>query len=152
MKKNLKLTIICLLVALLAGGLFYVRGGYPLQASSGGQIAYVNIQEVAQIHPAFQEVQMKYQEEMMRIQEKMSEEAEELGEEATEEDLDVLQREAEMELQETQQLLIQDALDKVGEDVEEIASKEGFEIVLQKEHVLAGGTNITDLVLQTLEE
>lgn len=146
-KTNLRrLAGIVVFVLLVA---FLVIGALSITAAEKPVVASVNLDRIAQAHPAFAEVVQIYQNEIAQLQKEMEEKMEGLDEEEAIQ----LQMEIEEQLQQRAIELQNEAIDSIQNDIQRIASEKGYDYIVAEDMLLAGGPvkDVTDEFLAEIE-
>ena len=100
----------------------------------------------------FKEAEMELIQERNGMLQKMREEmqkAQERGEEPSPAEIQAMQKAIEARLESLQQQKLTPLLKAVNDSVEEVAKQEGLSLVLDTQHVMYGGRNLTELVVDT---
>ncbi len=142
-RKPAGVAVFIVLVALL------VIGALNITAREKPVIATVNLDRIAQAHPAFTEAVSAYQEEIEQLQQEMEEKMEDLSEEEALK----LRAELETKLQQRAKELQQEAFDSIQKDIQRIAGKKGYDYIVVEKMLLTGGPapDATDEFLQEIE-
>ena len=120
----------------------------------GGKIAIVDVQKVVSQSRPVAELRQDMQNQMAELQEWVAQSNAEIDKEKSKEKKEELTKAAQEELQQ-KQLVIQKAYSEKLQQldasltaiIEKTAKEEGFQVVLVKSSVAAGGTDITDKVI-----
>ena len=100
----------------------------------------------------FKEAEMELIQERNGMLQKMREEmqkAQERGEQPSPAEIQAMQKAIEARLESLQQQKLTPLLKAVNDSVEEVAKQEGLSLVLDTQHVMYGGRNLTELVVDT---
>lgn len=143
--RKFQLAVVLLLAALIAA---VVLLGIMTEDKSVDKVAYVNLKQVFEEHPARRAAEAKLNEKAAEYQQELENEAEELS--------GAEQKEMLLKYQQQLEDLESELLASVTREVEEIikatAADKKVKFVLESEQVLAGGYNLTDDVLKKLNE
>ena len=142
--------------------LFFVIGGLAVKAKAAA-IGYIDVQRIFKEYKeiANAEAELKKEEEAFKKEyeerKKKLDEAQEAGK--SKEELDQLQKDMEEELKPMKEKLVQlnkrlteDLQNKIVKSVEKVAKKLGIDIVMDKQALITGGTDLTNLVLTELNK
>ena len=129
------------LIAIL---LLLARTEDAVAAESNLRIAVIDTQEVMQAHPAFQEAMQEYQREMQQLQQQL--------EGADEEQRAMMQQMVQQQMQQKGAELQERAFEALQEDVREFADEENYDYVMDANVLLAGGTDVTDKMMEKIGE
>ena len=137
-----KLVPVLSVVFLLAGILSFGA----ISAAEDVVIVSVNLDEIAEVHPAFHKAQEQFMEEVQEMQEELAE---------MDEDEAMLAREQmDMELEQKAMEYQQQAMQEIRDDVEEIAEELGYDYIVVEGMLLAGEAqeDVTEEILEIIEE
>ena len=109
-----------------------------------GRIAFVDVETVFENHPEREQAEEELNLTAEEMQARMEDEAEDLEAGEREELLQEYQEELERE----EEKLIGEVLNDIEETVTSLAEEKGVEVVLEGKHVLYGGYDLTDDVLE----
>jgi len=113
--------------ALLIAG-FGIWGSY---SSAGGvEIVSVDLDHIAQLHPAFEEAQAQLMEEIEKMQAEL--------EEMDQEEAMMMQQQMDMEIEQMAMQLQQEALSEVQGEIQEFADAENYQYIVADGMLLAG--------------
>lgn len=142
----LKLAGVVVFILLIA---FLVIGALSITATEKPVIASVNLDKIAQVHPAFTEAVKVYQDEIAQLQQEMDEKMKDLDQEEALK----LRTELETQLQQRAIELQQEAFDSIQKDIQRIADEKGYDYIVVENMLLAGGPvkDVTDEILQKIE-
>lgn len=135
--KPFKVLCICLTAAFftMAGAV----GAFAGDAENIG-IVTVDTNEIMQQHPAFKEAQQTLQSEAQKMQQQMKEQGQQQ------------QQAAQQQLQQKSRKLQQNAMDEVRADIQKIADEKGYDYVMDKNALISGGKDVTDEILEEIQE
>ncbi|MFP4453679.1 MAG: OmpH family outer membrane protein [Desulfobacterales bacterium] len=131
---------------ILAAAVFTMAAASGAYAADNGlgKIVTVNINQIVEKHPAFIEAQQTLQGEAQKMREDM--------EGKNEQEQQQMQQQLQQQMQQRSQQLQQEALEKVRNDVQEIADEKGYDLVMDANALFAGGEDVTDEVMEAIEE
>lgn len=132
------LSVLFLLAGVLSFGATSVAGDIV--------IVSVDLDAIAEVHPAFHKAQEQFMEEVQEMQEELAE---------MDEDEAMLAREQmDMELEQKAMEYQQQALQEIRDDIGEIAEELGYDFVVVEGMLLAGEAekDVTEEVLEIIEE
>ncbi len=112
--------------------------------SSNAPIGYFD-QEVVRTLKVFQETEMQ----LLQKRQELAKEFEEKTKGMSNADRELLERQLKLKLESYQEQLTTPLVTAVNESVKEVAQAEGLSLVLDKQHVMQGGRNMTDKVVET---
>ncbi len=115
-------------------------------AAENPAIASINTEELFQVHPAIENMQMELQEKQMEMMADL--------EDADEEEAMMMQEQMQMELQELQEELLDEAFAEIEADVGSIAADLGYDVVIDPQGVVAGADylDLVDITEEVLEQ
>ena len=136
-------------IFLLAGLFFGMQpGAIPSllaeEDEPAGRIAFVDVEMVFENHPEKERAEEELNMTAEEMQARLEDEAEDLEAGEQEELIQEYQKELEREEEE----LIGEVLNDIEETITGLAEEKGVEIVLEGKHVLYGGYDLTDEVLE----
>ena len=145
---NKKIIAVGLLLAVLVVGSFVI-----VQANSGSisgeqKIGYVDMDRLFQHHPERGTAEDQLRKEAQKMQQELEEQAEGLEDQERQQLLQHYQG----ELQQLEEELIQGVMEDINEEIRQAAERNGVEVVFDKSVVVAGGHNLTEEVLEIIEE
>lgn len=108
------------------------------------KIVTVNTNQIVKNHPAFINAQQTLQGEAQEMRQEMQ------GKEKQEQR--AAQQQMQQKLQQRSRELQQDALEKVRQDIQEIADENGWDYVMDANVLLAGGEDVTEEVMKEIGE
>ncbi len=149
MKFNVKYLLILGLIGVLMGAAINFIPVNKIMAGDEvqGKIAYVDIQEVFNVHPDKDSAEKKLNELARTMQEDLEKKARELSEEEQQEMLSEYQK----NLSEEEQGLIQNILADIDEAINTVAEEKQVKMVLDKKNVVYGGYNMTQDVIDYIK-
>jgi len=136
------------LVSILVG-LFFVVGfaglGTPVLADDIVVVS-VDLDAIAEVHPAFHEAQEQFMQEVQEMQEELAE--------MDEDEAMAAQQQMDMELEQKAMEYQQMALQQIRDDIQEIADDLGYDLVVVEGMLLAGEAqeDATEEILEAIEE
>ncbi|MFO7929933.1 MAG: OmpH family outer membrane protein [Thermodesulfobacteriota bacterium] len=133
--RTLKALCFCLAAALFT---FAAAAGVHAQDGEISGIVTVDTNEIMEKHPAFMEAQQTLQNEAQQMQQQMQEGSQEE------------QQSAQQQMQQRSQQLQQEALEEVRQDIQKVADEKGYDYVMDTNALLAGGTDVTDEVIEAI--
>ncbi len=151
MKKHLgfKKVLPVLTLGLILIGMAFLLQDPSISASEEYQtIGFVNIEAIFQVHPEREAAETSLQLRALQLQQEMEEKAQELDAE----DQQQLLLGYQQELEQYEHELIAGIIKEIEEIVTKVAQEEGIAVVLEASHVLYGGVDLTDLVIEALME
>lgn len=151
MKKEFNFTIIILIVALIIflSYNFYINSEINLfENNEIPEIAYVNLQEVYNVHPA----KKRAEEKIDNLARDMEAELNEMVEDLDGQDQQDLLESHQIELNRKEQQLVEEILININQVINKLAEKKEIRLVLDKEQVVYGGYNLTEDVINYVEE
>ena len=137
-RKNIDRILAGILAVVLLAGAAGISTAYTFE------IAYFDVAEVSMLHPAMQEAQDKLYEE----EERLLSQFEQMDQEAQMMQQEMLYQ----ELEEIRRALVNEAISKISEDVDIIAGELGYDYILDKNVIFAGGDDITEQVVEWIRE
>lgn len=136
-----------LTLGLILIGMAFLLQDPSISASEDSQtIGFVNIEAIFQVHPEREAAETSLQLRALQLQQEMEEKAQDLDSQEQQDLLLGYQR----ELEQYEHELITGIIKEIEEIVTEVAQKEGIAVVLEASHVLYGGVDLTDLVIEAL--
>src|SRR6056297_419827 len=149
MKISSKYLLILGLIVVLMGAAINFIPANQIMAGDEAQdkIAYVDIQEVFDIHPDKANAEKKLNELARSMQEGLEKKAKELSEEEQQEMLSEYQK----KLSEEEQGLIQNILNDIDKAINTVAEEKKVKMVLEKKNVVYGGYNMTQDVINYIK-
>ena len=113
-----------------------------------GEIAYVDIQRVFELHPDKAEAEKELNKAAQMMQSELEEKVSDLDQEEQQE----LLNEYQSELSQKEQKLIQDVLAEIENAIQKVAEQKKVKLVLDKRNVIYGGYDMTEDVINYIEE
>jgi len=138
----LPMMIVCALALLVA---------VPAEASDLS-VGYVNMQEIAQSHPAIVEAEQNLQQQAGEMQQDMQADMQDLDQEEDAEEMQQIQQSYQQQMQELEAQQEQALEDEVMPDLESAREDLGIDVIVIDEAVVSGGEDVTDDVLNFFEE
>ncbi len=112
------------------------------------EIAYVNLQEIYNVHPAKQQAESRIDDLAREMESDLNEIVEELDGQEQQELLESYQ----LELSQKEQQLIEEVLENINQVINKLAVKKELRLVLDKQQVVYGGYNLTNDVINYIKE
>ncbi|HKL75661.1 MAG TPA: OmpH family outer membrane protein [Halanaerobiales bacterium] len=113
-----------------------------------GEIAYVDIQRIFELHPDKAEAEKELNKAAQMMQSELEEKVTELNQEEQQE----LLSEYQSELSQKEQKLIQNVLAEIENAIKKVAEQKKVKLVLDKRNVIYGGYDMTEDVINYIEE
>jgi len=113
-----------------------------------GEIAFVDIQKIFELHPDKAEAEKELNKAAQMMQSELEEKVSDLNQEEQQE----LLSEYQTELSKKEQKLIQDVLAEIENAIKKVAEEKKVKLVLDKRNVIYGGYDITEDVINYIEE
>jgi len=109
-------------------------------------VVSVNLDAIAEVHPAFHEAQEQFMQEVQEMQEELAE--------MDEDEALAAQERMDMELEQKAMEYQQQALQEIRDDVQEIAEELGYDYIVVEGMLLAGEVekDVTEEILEIIEE
>lgn len=145
-----KYLVIISIVVVLIGFAFFVNPLEQLMArdDAAGRIAYVDVQEVFDVHPDKSSAEKQLNQEAQAMQAELEEKANDVSKEEQQEMLNEYQQ----KLSQKEQDMIQGILEKIDKNIQEVARQKEVKVVLKKKNVIYGGYDMTRDVIDYIEE
>ncbi|MFP4661361.1 MAG: OmpH family outer membrane protein [Halanaerobiales bacterium] len=131
-----------------AGFMFFGFESIAAESESKGQIAYVDLWAIFNVHPEKPVAESK----LNQLAQSMQIELEEKAKDLPNEEQQNLLKEYQTRLSQQEQGLIQEIIDSIKDDVIEVAKVKEVRMVLDKANVIYGGYDITDDIIDYIEE
>jgi outer membrane protein len=112
-----------------------------------GRIAYVDVQQVFNIHPDKVAAEKQLNQKAQNLQSDLEEKAKELSKNKQQEIL----KQYQSQLSEKEQKLIQNVLVKIEDAIKKVAEKKEVKMVLDKKNVIYGGYDMTQDVIDYIK-
>ncbi|MFW5980397.1 MAG: OmpH family outer membrane protein [Halanaerobiaceae bacterium] len=151
MFKRNYILIIGIMVALILVGYAFMNYSVTdilAQNESSGRIAYVDVEEVYNIHPQKKVAEEKLGDMAQDMETTLKEEAGELSESEQQKQVEEYQQ----ELSDREQELIKNILDEINQVIQTVAEEKEVKIVMEKQNVIYGGYNLTSDVKEYIRE
>lgn len=151
MKDKKKLILVISLAVVLISSLLLLFNYINLREEENslkGKIGYVNIQQVFNSHPLKKEAET----ELNKIAQDMQLELENKLEDVPKDEHQQLINDYQQRLSEKENELVNNVVEKIEQTVHEIAQEKEMKVVVEEKDVVKGGHNITQLVLQRIED
>lgn len=103
----------------------------------------IDSQSIMRQHPAFKEAMKEYQKKIQEMQKELQE--------VDQEQRQLMQQMMQQQIQQLGSKLQEKALKKMQDDIQEIADEKGYELILDAQVVMLGGTDITDEIVDELD-
>lgn len=132
------------MVEILLAGIVLVLAVILLFKSGDTRIASVDMDRIVSSHPAMQEAIIIFQKEISDRQRQLNK----MNNKEKQEN----QQKMQQEISQIAMRLQKEAMDKIIKDIEKIANKKGYRVVMDKNAVITGGKDITDEVLAILRQ
>jgi len=148
-KKLLQGTLIIMAVLMVVGAYTVVTETPLLQAGpgeNGSSVGHVDIRRVFEAHPDTMTAEMQLSMEAQEMQQELEEKAADL----TEQEQESLLEEFQYRLAMREQELIAEVVGKIEGVVQEVAQERGVDVVLESQNVIFGGQDITQDVLDKI--
>lgn len=148
-KKLLHGALIIMAVLMVVGVYTVVTETPLLQAGPGegeSSVGHVDIRRIFEAHPDTMSAEMQLSMEAQAMQEELEEKAAELSQQEQEE----LVEEYQYRLAMREQELIAEVVEKIEDIVQEVALEKGVEVVLEAQNVIYGGQDLTQAVLEKI--
>jgi outer membrane protein len=150
LKDNKKLILIISLAVVLISSLLLLFNYINLKEEENSlknKIGYVNIQQVFNSHPLKKDAE----DELNKIAQDMQLELEKKLEDVPKEEHQQLINDYQKRLSKKETELVNNIVDKIEQTIHDIAQEEEMKVVVEEQDVVKGGHNITQLVLQRIE-
>lgn len=138
-----KKKIIFLVIGLLTVFSLFNSSQVLASEDAEGKIAFVDVQEVFEVHPDKQNAEQELNEAAQKMQSELETQANDLSEEKQQDLLNNYQS----ELSQKEQKLIQNVLEKIEKAIQEVAEEKKVKLVLDKRNVIYGGYDMTQDVI-----
>ncbi|MFW5788261.1 MAG: OmpH family outer membrane protein [Halanaerobiales bacterium] len=122
--------------------------GIMASDDAAGKIAIVDVQQVFQVHPDKENAEKDLNEVAQSMQTELEQEAEDVDEEERKNLLEQYQT----KLSEEEQKLIKNILGKIDTAIKNVAEEKEVRLVMEKENVIYGGYDMTQDVIDYIEE
>lgn len=151
MSRNTKIGVLVAIVVTLLGALAFT-GGTQLQAQTEEEpiaaVGYVNVMEVFESHPEKLASEQVLNDEVLALQAQLETEIKDM----TQEERQEIMKKYQEQLSQREQELVSRVIASIDEAIREVADENGVQIVLEKEQVIYGGLDLTDLVKKRIQE
>lgn len=151
MNRHVKIGVLVALVVTLLGALAFT-GGTQLQAQTEEEpvtaVGYVNVMEVFESHPEKLASEQVLNDEVLALQSQLEAEIKDM----TQEERQKIMQKYQEQLSQREQELVSRVIASIDETIREVADEIGVQIVLEKEQVIYGGQDLTDLVKKRIQE
>ena len=126
----------------IMAALFAISGPAVLFAGDAEKerIVTVNINQLMEKHPAFDEARQTLQREARELKKQVEGKSQQA------------QQGAQQQFQQRSRELQAQAVDKIREDIQKIAKQKGYKYVMDANALLAGGEDVTEEILQAITE
>ncbi len=123
----------------------------PVEAD-GLDVGYVNMQEIAQAHPAIVEAQQDLQQQAGQLQQEMQTEMGDLDPEEDAEEMQEMQQGYQEQMQQLEMQQEEALEEEVMPDLESAREAIGVDVIVVEEAVVSGGEEVTEDVLDFFAE
>ena len=149
MKLKRKHLIIIAITGIIIGIVGMVNPFNTLSArdEAQGRIAYVDVQEVFNIHPDKASAEKQLNKKAQTLQAELEKKAKELSKNKQQK----LLQQYQSQLSEKEQKLIQDVLVKIEKAIKKVAEEKEVKMVLDKKNVIYGGYDMTQNVIDHIK-
>ena len=150
MKDKKKLILVITLAVVLISSLLLLFNYINLREEENslkGKIGYVNIQQVFNSHPLKKDAEN----ELNKLAQDMQLELEKKLEDVPKDEHQQLIKDYQQRLSKKENELVNNIVEKIEQTVYEIAQEKEMKVVVEEQDVVKGGHNITQLVLQRIE-
>ncbi|MFP4532444.1 MAG: OmpH family outer membrane protein [Desulfobacterales bacterium] len=108
------------------------------------KIVTVETNQIMEKHPAFIEAQQKLQSEIQQMQKEM--------EGKSEQEQQAAQQQMQQQMQQRSQQMQGEVLEKVRNNIQEIADEKGYDYVMDANALLTGGEDVTEEIVEAIVE
>ncbi|SRR6056297_364810 len=112
-----------------------------------GEIAYVDLEAVFDAHPARKEAEIFLNQKASQLQQEMEQEAVDVERSG----LQNMLREYQQQLTDVESRLLSDLLEEIDSSIKTVAERKEVKLVLEKRNVLYGGYDLTEDVINYIE-
>jgi len=147
-KTEFNMLIIAGILLFSIGFVLYSSDHIGAESESKGQIAYVDLWAVFNVHPE----KSTAESELNKLAQSMQTELEEKAKDLPNEKQQDLLKEYQTKLSQREQELIQNIIDSIKDVVVEVAKEKEVKMVLDKKNVIYGGYNMTEDVIAYIGE
>lgn len=147
-KTEFNILIIIGILLLCAGLVLYSSEFIGAESESKGQIAYVDLWAVFNVHPEKSTAESELNQLAQSMQTELEEKAKDLPNDKQQD----LLKEYQTKLSQREQELIQNIIESIKEIVVKVAKEKEVKMVLDKKNVIYGGYNMTDDVIDYIEK
>lgn len=142
-----RLLIVLFLGVILLGMAFLLKDSLIRAGSEDCSIGFVSVQAIFKIHPEREKAEAALQQRALQLQLQLEEEAQDLDPEAQQK----LLQDYQQQLGLYEQDLIASVIEEIEDTIAAVAIEEGVSVVLEASHVIYGGRDLTQRVIEYLE-